>query len=267
MHRQSLCVAVVVGILSSAAVPRAAAQLAAPGESGVVMGHLHLAVHDLDAHRQFWSAFGGTPVQNGAEAFGTAAGNYYDAGFLGTFVGIDTARPFMGNMKAPQTAVGIFAGDACAIFEPTASSGPCNPSLNPNTLLSLTAMGQNCGRGATDTLGNPLSCAVVPMTKDQVRFILGTPLVTDLFHADRWDYVYRFKPGHGEAQQRRFVVYFAEGKLARLSGDVVAEAQSATEPQPAAAARVIDIQGEPSADARKDVKPEDGKDAAPASGR
>ena len=35
------------------------------------------------------------------------------------------------------------------------------------------------------------------MTKDQVRFALGTPLVTDVFHGDRWDYVYRFKPGRG----------------------------------------------------------------------
>jgi len=60
-------------------------------------------------------------------------------------------------------------------------------------------------------------------SKDQVRFILGTPLLTDLFHAERWDYVYRFQPGHGEVQQRRLTVYFADGKLARLDGDVVAQ--------------------------------------------
>lgn len=60
------------------------------------------------------------------------------------------------------------------------------------------------------------------LSKDQVRFILGTPLVADMFHADRWDYVYRFQPGHGEAQERRIVVYFADGKLSRVAGDVVA---------------------------------------------
>lgn len=59
-------------------------------------------------------------------------------------------------------------------------------------------------------------------TKDQVRFALGTPLVTDLFHADRWDYVYYFKPGHGEPQQRQITVYFAEGKMTRIVGDVAA---------------------------------------------
>ncbi len=57
-------------------------------------------------------------------------------------------------------------------------------------------------------------------TRDQVRFILGTPLVTDIFHADRWDYVYRFKPGRGELQQRRLMVFFEDNKLVRVAGDV-----------------------------------------------
>ena len=60
-------------------------------------------------------------------------------------------------------------------------------------------------------------------TQDQVRFILGTPLLTDPFHADRWDYVYRFQPGRGEVQQRRLTVYFAQGQLARFDGDVAAD--------------------------------------------
>lgn len=70
------------------------------------------------------------------------------------------------------------------------------------------------------------------MTKDQVRFVLGTPLLTDVFHAERWDYIYRFQPGHGEPQQRLITVFFADGKLTRLAGDVVAA--SADEAQPVA---------------------------------
>lgn len=42
-----------------------AAQLATPGPSGVVMGHVHIVGRDLDAHRRFWTALGGVPVQNG----------------------------------------------------------------------------------------------------------------------------------------------------------------------------------------------------------
>jgi outer membrane protein assembly factor BamE len=61
------------------------------------------------------------------------------------------------------------------------------------------------------------------MSKEQVRFILGTPLVTDLFHPDRWDYVYWRETSDGRREQRRLVLHFAEGQLARLDGDIVAK--------------------------------------------
>jgi outer membrane protein assembly factor BamE len=60
------------------------------------------------------------------------------------------------------------------------------------------------------------------MSKEQVRLTLGTPLLTDIFHADRWDYVYyREKPG-AKREQRKLTVFFEDGKLTRLDGDVVA---------------------------------------------
>ena len=40
------------------------------------------------------------------------------------------------------------------------------------------------------------------MTKEQVRFVLGTPLVTDIFHADRWDYVFYRESADGKREQR-----------------------------------------------------------------
>ena len=60
------------------------------------------------------------------------------------------------------------------------------------------------------------------LTRDQVKFILGSPLVVDMFHSDRWDYVYFYQPGKGAAEQRRLTVIFENDKLARLAGDVVA---------------------------------------------
>lgn len=66
-------------------------------------------------------------------------------------------------------------------------------------------------------------------SRDQVRFILGTPLVADPFHAERWDYVYRFQPGHGEAQQRRITVFFSDDKLSRIAGDVMSKETSITQ--------------------------------------
>lgn len=59
------------------------------------------------------------------------------------------------------------------------------------------------------------------MSKEQVRFILGTPLVTDIFHADRWDYIYWREGSEGKREQRKLVVHFDNGQLARLDGDVV----------------------------------------------
>jgi outer membrane protein assembly factor BamE len=60
------------------------------------------------------------------------------------------------------------------------------------------------------------------MSKDQVRFILGTPLLTDIFHADRWDYVYWREDGaSGKREERKLAVFFKDDKLVRLDGDVV----------------------------------------------
>lgn len=85
------------------------------------------------------------------------------------------------------------------------------------------------------------------MTREQVRFALGTPLVTDMFHADRWDYVYRLQLGKGEVQLRRLVVFFVDDKLARVGGDVVAETAETAASAAAAAsnqsARVIEVPG------------------------
>lgn len=59
------------------------------------------------------------------------------------------------------------------------------------------------------------------MSKDQVRFVLGTPLITDSFHADRWDYVFRRQLANSnELEQRKLAVFFEDGKLKRVEGDV-----------------------------------------------
>ncbi len=48
------------------------------------------------------------------------------------------------------------------------------------------------------------------MTRNQVRFLLGTPMVDDPFHADRWDYVYYIKIGRNRASAKRWVSIFFE---------------------------------------------------------
>ena len=63
------------------------------------------------------------------------------------------------------------------------------------------------------------------LTRDQVRFVLGTPLVSDIFHEERWDYVFvRQRAKSQEVERRRIAVFFEDGKLKRVDGDVLAAA-------------------------------------------
>jgi outer membrane protein assembly factor BamE len=53
------------------------------------------------------------------------------------------------------------------------------------------------------------------MTRQQVRFVLGTPLLTDDFHADRWDYKYRLSKGSDTSADKLLTVYFKGDALVR----------------------------------------------------
>lgn len=57
------------------------------------------------------------------------------------------------------------------------------------------------------------------MTRRQVIFVMGTPLVRDPYHQDRWDYVFNFQPGGGERGQERVTLYFENEVLSHLTGD------------------------------------------------
>jgi outer membrane protein assembly factor BamE len=59
------------------------------------------------------------------------------------------------------------------------------------------------------------------MSPDQVRQILGTPLVTSLFHGERWDYVFTLRRNGVAPQQRRLTVFFAGNAMDRVEGDTM----------------------------------------------
>src|SRR5258705_11711853 len=61
----------------------------------------------------------------------------------------------------------------------------------------------------------------VGMTRAQVRFALGSPLVVDPFRTDRWDYVYSFQKQGKTVERHRITVIFHEEQLVRIAGDVV----------------------------------------------
>jgi outer membrane protein assembly factor BamE len=58
----------------------------------------------------------------------------------------------------------------------------------------------------------------VGMTPAQVRFLLGTPLLNDVFHAERWDYPFMLKRGDGTVTTSNVVVHFKEGRVSHFEG-------------------------------------------------
>jgi outer membrane protein assembly factor BamE len=69
----------------------------------------------------------------------------------------------------------------------------------------------------------------IGMTREQVRFLLGTALITDMFHADRWDYIFRLLKPSGELTTSRVTVFFEKSLVARIErGDLPNEQEYLT---------------------------------------
>jgi len=59
----------------------------------------------------------------------------------------------------------------------------------------------------------------IGMTREQVRFMLGTPLLTSEFHKNRVDYVYYLNPRRGPVQNRRLTLFFKDNRLDKFNSD------------------------------------------------
>ena len=65
------------------------------------------------------------------------------------------------------------------------------------------------------------------MTRSQVQFLLGTPMVSDSFHRDRWDYAYYYRRGRSpDADRRWVVVYFENDRVQRIERDLELQPES-----------------------------------------
>ncbi len=144
------------------------------GLTGHILGGWTVSANYIVASGQRY-----TPVQGSALAAFTANGDYYDLGYVLNFAGADTAHPFLGNLSAPSTAVGIFAGDACNLFAATAADlanfPVCNGTVAPTTLLSLNEINKT-GDGLDPTLPLPATIA-----NKQVRFIINASTAQSIF--------------------------------------------------------------------------------------
>ncbi len=109
---------------------------------------------------------------------------------------------------------------------------PRPAALARNTLLvvSMTvtlALSSGCVYRMNIQQGNYLEARTVDqlqtgMTRSQVRYLLGTPMVPDAFDKDRWDYLYYFKKGRlRKPDERHLIVHFQDDKVAKFEKDNV----------------------------------------------
>lgn len=68
-----------------------------------------------------------------------------------------------------------------------------------------------------------LALLKVGMTRQQVVFLMGTALLQDPFHKDRWDYIYTFAKGHEKAHRRLLTLYFKGDTLAKIDDSQIAK--------------------------------------------
>lgn len=73
------------------------------------------------------------------------------------------------------------------------------------------------------------------MSKAQVRYVMGTPLIFDPFHGNRWDYFYQMRKDGKIIEQRRVILEFENEKLVRVRGDVIPAGATGLEPGAAGA--------------------------------
>jgi len=82
-------------------------------------------------------------------------------------------------------------------------------------LISCTAYKPDVQQGNTFD-EKQLSQLKVGMTQQQVLFVMGTPLLKDVFHKSRWDYLYTFAKNQGTSTRRLLTLFFEHGKLSKI---------------------------------------------------
>jgi len=91
----------------------------------------------------------------------------------------------------------------------------CGSYTLPSSFTSLSAYKMDFRQGNLVTV--EMRNTIKPgMTRAQVRYALGTPMIMDAFHANRWDYVYRLEQGRKLVDQQRLTLYFEGDNLLRI---------------------------------------------------
>ena len=98
-------------------------------------------------------------------------------------------------------------------------------NLSLTVILTTLLLASGCVYQASLSQGNLLEQedvdqVTVGMTRGQIRFLLGTPMIDDPFHENRWDYVYYLRVGREKAIFKRWIsIYFADENVSEVISD------------------------------------------------
>jgi outer membrane protein assembly factor BamE len=120
---------------------------------------------------------------------------------------------------------------------------PASPIAGPRIALAFAACAAVAGCGALDSASQRFASSITPykvevvqgnfvsreqvealrpgMSRQQVREVLGTPLIADAFHSDRWDYVFTLRRRGVDAQERHLTVWFKGDAYDHVEGDTM----------------------------------------------
>ena len=88
----------------------------------------------------------------------------------------------------------------------------------PNTLEKMSLMYRPNVQQGNVVTQEMMDKVQLGMDKRQVRYALGSPMLVDVFHQDRWDYVYTFGRGSTPKEITRVAMYFKDDQLVRIEG-------------------------------------------------
>ena len=126
--------------------------------------------------------------------------------------------PFTARMTCCLTLAIALAG--CADFSMPSFSLPSFPGIHKFDVQQ--------GNVITQDMVDKLKPG---MTKSQVRFIMGTPLIADTFNQNRWDYYYSLVPSTGEEVRERVAIFFENDQLAGFRGDFIPSNNKPEQPE------------------------------------
>ena len=121
------------------------------------------------------------------------------------------------SLNGCSTASKLFSSKPAAIEAPVDSSGVVQ-TVQKSKLFGVVPIYRPDIQQGNFISKEMVAQLKLGMTPEQVRFVLGTPLLTDVFHETRWDYPFRIRKGNGEVTSSRVVVFFKEGRVSHFEG-------------------------------------------------